>query len=69
MAVELFGAEVGAFAGIASILSYLFSGHSGIYTAQRVGRTKYPAATAEEGLSLAVVAKLRAESQPELVEK
>jgi H+/Cl- antiporter ClcA len=69
MAVELFGAEVGAFAGIASILSYLFSGHSGIYTAQRVGRTKYPAATAEEGMSLAVVAKLRTNPQLELVGK
>jgi H+/Cl- antiporter ClcA len=59
MAVELFGAEVGAFAGIASILSYLFSGHSGIYTAQRVGRTKHLDNAAEEGLSLAMVAKSR----------
>jgi H+/Cl- antiporter ClcA len=59
MAVELFGAEVGAFAGIASILSYLFSGHSGIYTAQRVGRTKHLDNAAEEGLSLAMVAKAR----------
>ena len=69
MAVELFGAEVGAFAGIASILSYLFSGHSGIYTAQRVGRTKHLDNAAEEGLSLAMVAKLRAEPQADLVEK
>jgi len=59
MAVELFGAEVGAFAGIASIVSYLFSGHSGIYTAQRIGRSKHRKHTAEEGLSLALVAKGR----------
>ena len=65
MAVELFGAEVGAFAGIASILSYLFSGHSGIYTAQRVGRTKHRHNAAEEGLSLAVVAKSRAAEKHE----
>jgi H+/Cl- antiporter ClcA len=59
MAVELFGAEVGAYAGIACVISYLFSGHSGIYQAQRVGRSKQPSATAEEGMSLALVAKMR----------
>jgi H+/Cl- antiporter ClcA len=41
MAVELFGAEAGAFAGIACVLSYLFSGHAGIYRAQRVGEHKH----------------------------
>jgi H+/Cl- antiporter ClcA len=59
MAVELFGAEVGAYAGIACVISYLFSGHSGIYHAQRVGRSKHPSATTEEGMSLALVAKMR----------
>lgn len=28
-------------AGIACIVSYLFSGHSGIYHAQRIGNSKY----------------------------
>jgi H+/Cl- antiporter ClcA len=37
MAVELFGAEAGAYAGIACVVSYLFSGSAGIYRAQRVG--------------------------------
>ncbi len=59
MAVELFGAEAGAYAAIACVFSYLFSGHAGIYHAQRVGRTKHHANAAEEGLSLALVAKLR----------
>ncbi len=59
MAVELFGAEAGAYAGIACVLSYLFSGHAGIYHAQRVGRSKHPSHVAEEGLSLALVAKMR----------
>jgi H+/Cl- antiporter ClcA len=40
MAMELFGGEVGAYAGIACVASYLFSGHSGIYAAQRVGLAK-----------------------------
>jgi H+/Cl- antiporter ClcA len=62
MAVELFGAEAGAFAGIACILSYLFSGHSGIYTAQRVGRAKHLLNAKEEGLSLAQIANDREEA-------
>jgi H+/Cl- antiporter ClcA len=62
MAVELFGAEAGAYAGIACILSYLFSGHSGIYTAQRVGRAKHLLNAKEEGLSLAQIAKEREEA-------
>jgi len=42
MAVELFGAEAGAFAGLACVLSYLFSGHAGIYQSQRIGNSKHP---------------------------
>ncbi len=41
LAMELFGSEVGAYAGIACVVSYLFSGHAGIYRAQRVGLSKY----------------------------
>ncbi len=63
MAVELFGAEAGAYAGIACVLSYLFSGHTGIYNAQRVGRSKLLSNAAEEGLTLGDVAKLREELQ------
>lgn len=59
MAIELFGADAGAFAAIACVGSYLFSGHAGIYHAQRVGKSKYPAAAMDEGLSLALVAKTR----------
>jgi H+/Cl- antiporter ClcA len=41
MAMELFGAEAGAYCGIACVLSYLFSGHKGIYTSQRIARPKH----------------------------
>ena len=41
MAMELFGAEIGVYAAIACAVSYLFSGHSGIYRAQRVGHGKF----------------------------
>jgi H+/Cl- antiporter ClcA len=69
MAMELFGAEAGAYAGIACVVSYLFSGHSGIYHAQRVGRSKHMSATAEEGMSLALVAKMRDNPHPDLLEE
>jgi H+/Cl- antiporter ClcA len=38
MAVELFGPEIGPFAALACVVAYLFSGHTGIYHAQRVGQ-------------------------------
>ncbi|ASU38926.1 voltage-gated chloride channel protein [Herbaspirillum sp. meg3] len=41
MAIELFGPEIGPFAALACIVSYLFSGHTGIYHAQRVGHPKH----------------------------
>ena len=58
MAMELFGAEVGLYALIACVLSYLFSGHTGIYRAQRIGQVKH-ASTLPEGLRLADVAEFR----------
>jgi H+/Cl- antiporter ClcA len=45
MAMELFGADIGVFAGTACAVSYLFSGHTGIYRAQRVGHPKVGKAT------------------------
>ncbi|MCE1185433.1 MAG: voltage-gated chloride channel family protein [Rhodocyclales bacterium] len=41
MALELFGPEVGVYAGLACTVSYLFSGHTGIYRAQRIGQAKH----------------------------
>jgi H+/Cl- antiporter ClcA/PII-like signaling protein len=59
MAMELFGLPAGAFAGIACVVSYLFSGHAGIYRAQRIGLSKYPRVFVEEGVSLATFPSLR----------
>ena len=53
MAMELFGPEVGTFAGIACVVSYLFSGHAGIYHAQRIGHAKRPSEPDGAGLSAA----------------
>ena len=39
--IELFGVDTGIYLGIACVASYLFSGHTGIYTAQIVGSPKH----------------------------
>jgi H+/Cl- antiporter ClcA len=52
MAIELFGAEIGVYAALGCVVSYLFSGHTGIYRSQRVGGGKYrapPDADARDG--------------------
>ena len=41
MAMELFGAEIGIYAATACVVSYLFSGHTGIYRSQRIGHAKH----------------------------
>ena len=45
MAMELFGSEVGLYAALACVVSYLFSGHTGIYRAQRKAQTKHSSKT------------------------
>ena len=50
MAMEIFGAEIGVYAGISCVVSYLFSGHTGIYRSQRVGHAKHR--HAPEGMKL-----------------
>jgi H+/Cl- antiporter ClcA len=52
MAIELFGPEIGVYALLACVVSYLFSGHTGIYRAQRGGQFKLqpaPDVTGHEG--------------------
>jgi hypothetical protein len=40
MGVELFGSEYTLFFAVACFTAYLFSGHSGIYSAQRIAVPK-----------------------------
>jgi H+/Cl- antiporter ClcA len=40
MAMELFGVEIGFYAAVACVVSYLCSGHAGIYRSQRVELVK-----------------------------
>jgi H+/Cl- antiporter ClcA len=41
MASELFGSQMTLFAAVACVASYIFSGHAGIYSAQRIASRKY----------------------------
>ncbi len=59
MAVELFGAEVGIFASVACVVSYLFSGYASIYRSQRVGSAKLR--TVPENMKLADIPAYRKE--------
>jgi H+/Cl- antiporter ClcA len=59
MAVELFGGEAGAYAGIACVLAYVFSGQTGIYHAQRIGKSKHRDGEPDEGMSIAMASKAR----------
>ncbi|MDT0355167.1 voltage-gated chloride channel family protein [Herbaspirillum huttiense F1] len=63
MAVELFGPEIGPFAALACVVAYLFSGHTGIYHAQRVGQGKV--LSLPEGLKIGEIGAYRARRQAE----
>jgi H+/Cl- antiporter ClcA len=52
MGVELFGAVPAVYVGVACVVSYLFSGHAGIYHSQRIGSSKHHHRRHEEGLTL-----------------
>jgi H+/Cl- antiporter ClcA len=41
MGIELFGVDAGIFLAIACVVSYLFSGHTGIYSSQLIGSPKH----------------------------
>jgi H+/Cl- antiporter ClcA len=59
MAIELFGTEIGVYAGVACVVSYLISGHSGIYHSQVIGSGKHIRFTGEEGQKIGSVPELR----------
>lgn len=41
MGIELFGIESGVYIGLACVVAYLFSGHTGIYSSQIIGSPKH----------------------------
>jgi H+/Cl- antiporter ClcA len=49
MAIELFGAEVGPFAAIACVVSFLMTGHRSVYPSQALSLTKSSSLTVAHG--------------------
>ncbi|TVY11713.1 voltage-gated chloride channel family protein [Paenibacillus cremeus] len=63
MGLELFGAEGAIFMFIAVTVSYLFSGHTGIYSSQRIAVAKSRRSAFAEGSTLALVRELERKRQ------
>ena len=59
MGIELFGSSGSIYMFIACLISYLISGHTGIYTSQRIGIPKLRMTGSFEGMTLAEVKELR----------
>ena len=60
MGVELFGADNAIYFTIACFTAYYFSGHTGIYSAQRLGYSKLTAEPAADSeLTLQKIRKAR----------
>ncbi len=59
MGVELFGSQYTLFFAIACFLSYLCSGHSGIYLSQRIGKPKWNSMELPPDASLRIARELR----------
>lgn len=53
MGIELFGSEGAVYMFIACLISYMFSGHTGIYTSQQIGTSKSRLLPIPEGANLA----------------
>ncbi|AUS06060.1 voltage-gated chloride channel family protein [Pseudotamlana carrageenivorans] len=59
MGIELFGIESGVFIALACSTAYLFSGHSGVYSAQIIGSPKNNVFFREKGLHLSEIKNRR----------
>jgi H+/Cl- antiporter ClcA len=66
MGVELFGHEALPYIGLACIFAYVFSGHRGIYTAQRVGIPKSKSLLVPENASLSTIQHRRRPILPDV---
>lgn len=58
LGIELFGADGAVYLFIACLVSYLFSGHTGIYTSQQIGISKSQLTSFPQGTTLATVKQL-----------
>lgn len=64
MGIELFGSDAAVYMFIACLISYLFSGHTGIYTSQRIGTAKSVFLQSPQGTTLGSFKSLRKKRDP-----
>ncbi|WP_426059010.1 voltage-gated chloride channel family protein [Hymenobacter sp. B1770] len=69
MGMELFGSQAGIYVGLACVASYLFSGHTGIYSAQVIGHAKHLRYGREQGKQLGNIPTHRQASAADSVRK
>lgn len=55
LGIELFGAESAVYIALACVVSYLFSGHTGIYGSQVIGHSKHALLARDQNRSLLVL--------------
>ncbi|SET33661.1 voltage-gated chloride channel family protein [Paenibacillus sp. NFR01] len=63
MGIELFGSSGAVYLFIACLVSFLFSGHTGIYTSQKIGVPKSHFLTVPEGTTLGTVKQTKRKKQ------
>ncbi len=59
MDIELLGAPRAVHIAVAAFVTYLCSGHSGIYLSQRIAVPKHPSTSISQGVALRGVRPLR----------
>ncbi len=57
LGIELFGSESAVYIALACVVSYLFSGHTGIYGSQVIGHSKHALLARDTGRSLSLIRK------------
>ena len=66
LGIELFGSEGLVYMFIACIISYICSGHTGIYTSQQIGVSKFRRLHITDGSTLASIRKNRLDNKEKL---
>lgn len=67
MAAELFGPKIASYAALACIISYLITGHRGVYPSQVLAVTKSPSIRVSEGLTMEQIVNVEVEARPKSV--
>ena len=67
MAVELFGPEIGPYAAVACVISFLMTGHRSVYPSQVLAVTKSPSIFVEKGTEIEDIHSVQIKPRPRSV--